>query len=111
VRCTRGRVFDVAVDLRAGSPTILKWSAHELSASNAHMLVIPEGFAHGFQILEPDSELLYLHTALYEPAFEGGVGPTDPALGIRWPLAISDLSERDRSHPSVTREFAGLTHQ
>jgi dTDP-4-dehydrorhamnose 3,5-epimerase len=111
VRCTRGRVFDVAVDLRAGSPTFLRWSAHELTAANSHMLVIPEGFAHGFQCLEPESELLYLHTEFYAPAFEGGVAPTDAAIGIRWPLPVVDLSERDRSHPPLTAEFAGLSIQ
>jgi dTDP-4-dehydrorhamnose 3,5-epimerase len=108
VRCIRGRVFDVAVDLRAASPTRLQWSGHELSATNGHMLVIPEGFAHGFQALEADSELLYLHTACYEPAAEGGVAPGDPALAIRWPLPIAELSERDRSHPPITAGFGGI---
>jgi dTDP-4-dehydrorhamnose 3,5-epimerase len=108
VRCLRGRVLDVVIDLRAGSPAFRQWSAHELSAANAHMLVIPEGFAHGFQVLEPDSELLYLHTAFYEPRSEGAVGATDPAIGIRWPLPISEMSERDRRHPPLTPDFTGL---
>jgi dTDP-4-dehydrorhamnose 3,5-epimerase len=72
VRCIRGRVRDVAVDLRYGSPTFLKWHAEELSSENGLMMIIPEGCAHGFQVLEPDSELLYLHTACYSPASEGG---------------------------------------
>src|SRR5262249_48876555 len=67
VRCLKGRVWDVAVDLRRGSPTFLRWHAEELSAANGRMIAIPEGCAHGFQVLEPDSELLYLHTAFYNP--------------------------------------------
>jgi dTDP-4-dehydrorhamnose 3,5-epimerase len=108
VRCIKGKVWDVAVDLRAGSPTFLKWHAEELSAENAHMMVIPEGFAHGFQVLEENSELLYLHTALYSPSAEGGVRPTDPRLLIAWPLTPQDLSERDRNHPLLTSDFTGL---
>jgi dTDP-4-dehydrorhamnose 3,5-epimerase len=108
VRCIKGKVWDVAVDLRAGSPTFLQWHAEELSAENAHMMVIPEGFAHGFQVLEEDSELLYLHTAFYTPAVEGGVRPTDPQLSIAWPMVPQDLSDRDLSHPLLTSEFTGL---
>ena len=109
VRCLKGRVWDVAVDLRAGSATFRRWHAEELSAENGSMLVIPEGCAHGFQVLEPSSELLYLHTAFYTPQAEGGVRPTDPALGIAWPLPPQDLSERDRSHPLLGPGFPGLT--
>ena len=108
VRCIKGRVWDVAVDLRAGSPTFLRWHAEELSAENAHMMVIPEGFAHGFQVMEQDSELLYLHTAFYTPSAEGGFRPTDPALSIAWPLPPQDLSDRDLNHPLLTSEFTGL---
>ena len=108
VRCIKGRVWDVAVDLRAGSSTFLDWHAEELSAENARMMLIPEGFAHGFQVLEQDSELLYLHTAVYTPSAEGGVRPTDPALSIAWPLAPQDLSDRDLSHPLLTADFTGL---
>ena len=108
VRCIKGKVWDVAVDLRAGSSTFLKWHAEELSAENAHMMVMPEGFAHGFQVLEENSELLYLHTAVYTPSAEGGVRPTDPRLLIAWPLAPQDLSDRDRNHPLLTSDFTGL---
>jgi dTDP-4-dehydrorhamnose 3,5-epimerase len=108
VRCIRGRVWDVALDLRAGSPTLLRWSSHELSAANGAMLVIPEGFAHGFQVLEPDSELLYLHTAFYEPASEGGVAPDDAVAAITWPLPIADLSERDRKHAPLVPDYTGI---
>jgi len=108
VRCLKGRVWDVAVDLRAGSPNLLRWHADELSAENGRMLVIPEGCAHGFQVLEEGSELLYLHTAFYAPPSEGGIRPTDPELGINWPLPVQDLSDRDSSHPLLTSGFPGL---
>ncbi|ORV38821.1 dTDP-4-dehydrorhamnose 3,5-epimerase family protein [Mycobacterium conspicuum] len=108
VRCVRGRVWDVAVDLRAGSPTFLRWHAVELAPDDAQMLVIPEGFAHGFQALEPDSELLYLHTAFYHPPSEGGLRYDDPRLAITWPLPPQDLSSRDLAHPLVGPEFCGI---
>jgi dTDP-4-dehydrorhamnose 3,5-epimerase len=101
-------VWDVAVDLRANSPTFLKWQAQELTLENALMMVIPEGFAHGFQVLEPGSELLYLHTEFYEPKSEGGLRYNDPRLEIKWPLQISDLSERDASHPLIDSNFKGV---
>ena len=109
VRCLKGRVWDVAVDLRAGSESFLQWYAEELSSDNSRMMVIPEGCAHGFQVLEADSELLYLHTEFYQPSVESGVCPTEPKLSISWPLPVGDLSERDRTHPSLTAEFTGLT--
>lgn len=108
VRCLKGQVWDVAVDLRQGSPTFLQWYALELTPENALMIVIPEGCAHGFQVIEPDSELLYLHTAAYAPGTEGGVCHDDPAIGINWPLPVSDLSDRDCRHPLLTSEFLGL---
>lgn len=108
VRCLRGRVLDVAVDLRRGSPTFLQHFAVELSPAAANTLFIPEGCAHGFQVLEPDSELLYLHTAPYAPGHEGGVRFDDPALGIDWPLPPVGLSARDLSHPFLTPAFEGL---
>ena len=109
VRCLRGRVWDVAVDLRRNSPSFLQWHAEELSPERATMLVIPEGCAHGFQVLEPDSELLYLHTAHYEKTAEGGIRHDDPLVGIHWPLAVTDLSERDRRHPLLDHAFQGIT--
>jgi dTDP-4-dehydrorhamnose 3,5-epimerase len=109
VRCLQGRVFDVAVDLRAGSPTFLHWHAEELSAANGRMLIIPEGCAHGFQVLEPGSEVMYLVTAPYAPEMEGGVAYNDPRLGISWPLPVTVLSERDRVLMPLAPEFAGLS--
>lgn len=108
VRCLKGRVWDVAVDLRAGSPTFLRWHAEELTPANGHMLVVPEGCAHGFQVLEPDSELLYLHTASYHAGAEGGVHCLDPRLAIAWPLPVTGLSARDASHPPLAADFPGL---
>ncbi len=108
IRCLKGKVWDVAVDLRAGSSTFLKWHAEELSPQNARMMIIPEGFAHGFQALDEDSELLYLHTAFYAPEFEGGVFFNDPLLKISWPLPVTDLSERDCRHLPIAPDFAGL---
>jgi len=109
VRCLKGRVWDVAVDLRAGSPTFLHWHGEELTPGNTRMMIIPEGFAHGFQVQEHGSELLYLHTACYEPTAEGGVACNDPQLGIAWPLPVQDLSHRDANHPYLPSDFSGLT--
>ena len=108
VRCLKGKVWDVAVDLRPQSPSYKRWYAQELSPQNAHMMVIPEGFAHGFQVLEAGSELLYLHTAFYMPASEGGVRHDDPALGITWPLPVTDISARDSSHTYIDSSFRGV---
>lgn len=108
VSCLRGRVWDVAVDLRAGSPTLLRWHAEELSPDNGRALLIPEGFAHGFQVLAPDSELLYLHSAPYSPVSEGGLNAADPRLAIDWPLPVGERSARDQSHPLLTDDFQGI---
>ena len=107
VTCLQGEIFDVAVDLREGS-SFLQWHAELLSAGNFRTLVIPEGFAHGFQALTDDCELIYLHTARYDPKEEGGLSPLDPRLAIEWPLAISELSDRDKSHPMIDESFKGL---
>lgn len=108
IRCLKGRVFDVAVDLRAGSPTYLKWHAVELSAENRLAYALPRGFAHGFQALEADCELLYLHDEYYSPELEGGLRHDDPALSIPWPLPVADLSARDQAHPPLSAEFIPL---
>jgi dTDP-4-dehydrorhamnose 3,5-epimerase len=99
VRCTRGALYDVIVDLRPGSPTRGKWVAVELAPMNGLMLYVPEGFAHGYQTLEPDTEVSYLMSALPVPEAERGLRWDDPALAIRWPLPSPILSDRDRSHP------------
>lgn len=109
VSCLRGEVFDVAVDLRRGSPTFLAWHAERLSADNHRTLVIPEGFAHGFQTLSDDCEMLYFHTAAHHAAAEGGLHPQDPRLAIAWPLPVAGLSPRDAGHAPLTGEFQGVT--
>jgi dTDP-4-dehydrorhamnose 3,5-epimerase len=109
VSCLHGEVFDVAVDLRHDSPTFLRWHAELLSADNHKTLVIPEGFAHGFQSLTDDCEMLYFHTAVYQPGAEGGLYAQDPRLAIQWPLPVAGLSPRDASHPFLGDNFAGLT--
>jgi len=101
VRCTQGRIFDVCVDIRPGSPTYKKWFGIELTAENHAMLYIPEGCAHGFQTLEDDSEVFYLVSAAYNKESEGGVKFDDPAIGIEWPLPVSDISEKDAAHPPL----------
>lgn len=105
VGCVRGAVFDVALDLRPDSATFGVWHGEVLSADNGRSFLIPKGFAHGFQALEPFTELLYLHTAFYAPHAEGGVDPLDPDLAIGWPLAVTELSHRDRQHPSFASAF------
>lgn len=108
VSCLRGKVFDVAVDLRQGSLTFLHWHAEILSAENHKTLMITEGFAHGFQALTEDCELLYLHTAPFHPEAEGAFNVADPALAITWPLPVFELSERDRAHPFIDTHFSGI---
>ena len=108
VTCLRGTIWDVAIDLRAQSPTFLQWHAEELSAANHRALLIPEGFAHGFQTLTDDCDLIYLHSMAHTREAEAGVNPKDPMLSIGWPLTITDLSARDAQHPMLDRQFKGF---
>ena len=108
VRCIRGRVWDVAVDIRHGSPTFLHWHAEELTPYNGRMLVVPEGCANGFQVMEEGSEMLYLHTEYYTPQVEDGLAYNDPRLGIAWPLLATDLSASDRNRPLIPHDFTGF---
>lgn len=108
VTCIRGRIWDVAVDLRSRSSTILRWYAQELSSDNNQAMLIPEGFAHGFQALTDDVELLYCHSAAYRADAEAGFNVEDPALSITWPLPIGVVSERDAKHPLIEENYAGL---
>ena len=108
VTCLRGEIFDVVVDLRQGSSSFLQSHAVRLSAQDGNMLVVPEGFAHGFQALTRDCELMYLHTAHYASAAEDGLNAFDPELAIAWPLAVTDLSDRDKNHPMIDASFSGL---
>lgn len=108
VRCLKGKVWDVVVDLRPKSSSFKQYYAQELSPQNTYMIVIPEGFAHGFQVLEAGSELLYLHTAFYNQQSEGGVRYDDPELGIAWPLPVTDISQRDSRYPNIDSGFKGI---
>ena len=108
VRCIRGSVWDVAVDIRRDSATFLHWHAEQLSAKNNRLMVIPEGFAHGFQVLEDDSELIYFHSEEYQPTAEDGLRYDDPALAIDWPLPVTTVSERDRSFSLITQNYKGI---
>lgn len=108
VSCLRGEVWDVAVDLRQGSPTFLHWHAEPLSADNGSALLIPPGFAHGFQALSDHAELLYCHSAAHVPAAEAGLNPLDPLLAIAWPLPPGRLSPRDAGQRGLTDEFEGV---
>ena len=108
VTCIRGEVWDVAVDVRAGSPTFLRWHAQRLSAQNGRALLIPEGFAHGFQALTDDVELLYCHSAAYAAEAELGLNAQDARLAIAWPLTITELSARDACHSLIESGFEGV---
>lgn len=100
VRCGRGAIFDVAVDIRRGSPTYGQWVGTELSAENGHQLLVPAGFAHGFVTLQPDSEIIYKCSDYYAPDTEGAIRWDDPAIGIVWPLkGEAVLNERDAEAP------------
>lgn len=99
VRCVRGRIFDVAIDLRPGSPTHRRWTACELSSDNARALLIPEGVAHGFLTLEPGTDVLYQISPRFEPGHEAGVRWDDPAFAIAWPEAPALVSDRDAAYP------------
>jgi dTDP-4-dehydrorhamnose 3,5-epimerase len=108
VSCLQGKILDVAVDLRKNSPTFLKWHAETLSSENRRALLIPEGFAHGFQALTSDCELLYLHSAPYAREDEIGIRPDDPYLDISWPLNFFEISTRDAEHPLLNNQFTGI---
>jgi len=108
VSCLRGSVYDVMIDLRKGSPSLLHWHAETLQEADDRILIVPEGVAHGFQTLTDEAELLYFHTALYSPEHEAGVRYDDPLVHIGWPLVPSEVSKRDESHPLLTAEFKGI---
>lgn len=108
IKCLRGSVFDSMIDLRHKSPTFLKWHREILSSENMKMMYVPEGFAHGFQTLEENCELLYLHTEFYSPEHEGGVRYNDPLINISWPLEITDISDKDNNYSLLAEDFKGI---
>jgi dTDP-4-dehydrorhamnose 3,5-epimerase len=99
IRCTRGRIYDVMVDLRPGSTTFMKWVGNELTADNYRMVYVPGNFAHGFVTLEDNSEVYYPVTQFYTPGAERGARYNDPGFEIRWPVKISVVSQKDLDHP------------
>lgn len=101
LRCIRGAIFDVIVDLRAGSPTFGRWHGERLDEANRAMICVPEGFAHGFQTLTPDVEMLYFHSAPYSAAHEGGLRWDDARVAVDWPLGVTEMSARDAAFPGL----------
>lgn len=108
VRCIAGAVFDVIIDLRKDSQTFLQWFGAELSAANKKMMYIPEGFAHGFQCLTDNCELLYHHTEYYKPNIEAGIKYDDQQINIEWRLPVTVISKRDASHAYLNENFKGI---
>ncbi len=108
VRCVAGAVFDVIIDLRKESFTFLQWFGAELSAENKKMIYIPEGFAHGFQCLTDNCELLYHHSEYYKPNIEAGIRYDDQKINIEWPMPVTTISKRDSSHQYIDENFKGI---
>ncbi len=108
IRCIRGSVWDVIIDIRKGSPTFMQYFAAELSEHNLLSVYVPEGFAHGFQTLEDNTQLIYHHTAYYVPGHEAGIRYNDPLVGISWPLPVSEITEKDRNHHLLDNSFKGI---
>lgn len=108
VTCIRGEVFDVAVDVRRGSSTFLSWHGVRLSESNHRTLAIPRGFAHGFQTLTDDCEMLYFHSERHAPGSEAALNAVDPAIAVSWPHPIAARSPRDTAHPFISPSFEGI---
>ena len=102
VRCVTGAIFDVIIDLRPGSPTFRQWQGFELTADNGLQLYIPKGFAHGFQTLTDDARISYLISEIYAPEAASGVRYDDPAFGIKWPLPVTSISDKDLRWPDFT---------
>jgi dTDP-4-dehydrorhamnose 3,5-epimerase len=108
VTCLAGEIFDVAVDLRAHSPTFLQWCAVRLSGESLKSLIIPPGMAHGYQVLSGEAAVIYLHDQFYYPESEGRLNPLDPALHIDWPEAVENLSLSDSSAAFLQPDFPGI---
>jgi len=108
VKCIKGAVYDVIVDIRKGSSTFLRWHGETLTSDNMRMMYVPKGFAHGYQILEPSSEVIYFTTEYYSPQYEDGFRYDDPLVQIKWPCAVTELSMRDKNHPLLPNDFQGV---
>ncbi len=103
VRCSRGAIYDVVIDLRRESATFAQWTGAELTAENHRMIYVPKGFAHGFLTLQDQSEVFYQMSEFYAPAYAGGVRWNDPAFGIEWPIGVSVMTDKDRTFPDFRR--------
>lgn len=108
ITCIRGKVFDIAIDVRKGSPTFLQCIGIELSDQNGKMIYIPDGFAHGFQTLEENTELIYLHSQIYKPEYEHSINVKDPVLNISLPIEITEISEKDKNILFKNEDFKGI---
>jgi len=108
VKCVQGAIFDVIIDVRAGSPTFLQWFGAELNAENKRMMYVPAGFAHGFQALSDYSEITYMVSAFYNKESEGGVKYNDAKVAIKWPLDVSLVSDKDMNIPLIDESFTGV---
>ncbi|MDI9358770.1 MAG: dTDP-4-dehydrorhamnose 3,5-epimerase [Phycisphaerales bacterium] len=108
IRCLSGKIYDVVVDIRKHSPTFLQYIGVELSATSRQCLYIPEGFAHGFQTLEDDTETFYFVSQYYEPQSEAGLRYNDPTIGISWHLPVIDISDKDTAWPLINDQFKGV---
>jgi dTDP-4-dehydrorhamnose 3,5-epimerase len=108
IKAIKGSIFDVIVDIRRGSPTFLKWYGRKLSLHESIMMCVPMGFAHGFQSLEDDSEIIYFVTQYYSRSEERGIRYNDPIIGIEWPVQVTMISEKDRGNPLLAGTFEGI---
>lgn len=108
IRCIKGEVYDVAVDLRKGSPTYLKYYGVNLSEVEHNYLLLPNGIGHAYQSLTDASELIYMVSEYYSPKADAGINPLDPAVGIRWPLPISEISDKDKNRGFIDNKFTGI---
>jgi dTDP-4-dehydrorhamnose 3,5-epimerase len=108
IRCIKGEVYDVIIDLRKDSPTFLKWTSLVLSSKKNNLIFIPKGFAHGFITLEDDSQLIYHHTEFYNNEYERGLNFKDPLINIDWGIDVKVVSEKDMSYPYIDNNFEGI---
>ena len=108
IKCIKGKVFDVALDIRKNSPTFLNYHSEILSSKNNKIIIIPEGFAHGFQTLTKNSELIYFHTQFYNQKYENGINLNDKKINIKWPKKITFISNRDKKFKLLTNNFEGI---
>jgi len=108
IRCVRGSAYDVIIDIRYESPTFLKYFGTELNEDNMKMIYVPEGFAHGFQTLENNTQLVYHHSQYYNPEHERGIRYNDPAVGIDWPLEPINVTAKDKNYPSIDNNYKGI---